>query len=436
VIKGRGGNCEVVGHALGPPLQKGQIWRLSIWILCLLSLMSPRIVRAEPYPEPNPPVSFPTLPEKSPVSYRTLEAPTLEWTLHKTEDNLHPDDSEQQRVWLINRARANPTAEGVWLATTNISDIASGRSYFQVNVALLQSEFASYAAKPPAAFDRRLYDAAKEHSEWMIEVDDQSHGGTQDDYPEDTFQFNRIKAHGFNYNGARGNVFARAQSALNAHGALNIDWGSNADGMQTGRGHRQAIMAIDNTYSNVGIAMVEANVTTHVGPLVVTDNFCVANTGYLDHYNRFLVGTVWADLNGNAMYDPGEGIDSVTVMPDHGTYFAVTANSGGYAVPILSDGTYQVTFSGPSLPAVMKTANVGSVSVLLDLQLFEKGDINGDGNIDLTDVLVALQVISGLNPEGVDLENYASSGADVNGDRKIGWEEVVYIVQRVKGRRP
>jgi len=412
--------------------------RLSIWILCLFLFVLPRIVLAEPYPEPNPPVSPPTLPEKPPVSYRTLEAPTLEWILHKTEDNLHPDGNEQQRVWLMNRARANPTAEGIWLATTDIDDIASGRSYFQVNLALLQSEFAAIPPRPPAAFDRRLYDAAKEHSLWMIEVDDQSHGGTQDDYPEDTFQFYRITAHGFTYNGAAGNIFAFASSALNAHGALNIDWGNNPpDGMQTGRGHRKAIMGVNVAYPNVGIAMVsENNPATSVGPLVVTDDFAVAATGYADHFNRFLVGTVWADLNGNAIYDPGEGIDSVTVMPDHGTYFAVTANSGGYAIPILSDGAYQVTFSGPSLPAVMKTANVGTVSVLLDLQLFETGDINGDGSIDLTDALVALQVISGLNPEGVDLENYASSGADVNGDRKIGWEEVVYILQRVKGRRP
>lgn len=403
-------------------------------------LTSSLAVWAEPYPEPDPPVILPTAPDRPRKPLHDMvpldtAGPTVEWTLHKTPEGAHPDDREQQRVWLINRARSNPTAEGTWLAASNDPDIAGGRNYFNVDTALLQAEFASYAPKPPAAFDRRLYDAAREHSEWMIEVDDQSHGGTQDDYPEDTFQFNRMIAHGFTYSGARGNVFSRAQSALNAHAALNIDWGySPPDGMQDSRGHRLAIMAIDNQYSNVGIAIVDAAITDKVGPLVVTGNYCVAGTWEPDHYNRFLVGTVWADVNGNAMYDPGEGRANVTVMPDHGTYYAVTADSGGYAIPIPSAGTYHVTFSGPLLSAVTKTANVGSVSVLLDLELLKKGDINGDGRVDLADAVIAIQVLCGLKPTNVHPE-YISSGADVNGDCKIGWEEVVYIMQKVEDVR-
>ena len=82
----------------------------------------------------------------------------------------------------------------------------------------------------------------------------------------------------------------------------------------------------------------------------------------------------------------------------------------------------------------MKTANIGDVSVLLDLRLGPEGDVNGDGGVDLADAILALQVISGLNPGGID-PDYATSGADVNGDCKIGWEEVVYILQRVLENR-
>jgi hypothetical protein len=269
----------------------------------------------------------------------------------------------------------------------------------------------------------------------MIEVDDQSHGGTQDDYPADTAQLGRIDTYGFHKNGAAGNIFAKAQSALNAHAAFNIDWGySPPDGMQDTRGHRKAIMGVDVAYPNVGIAMVSENnpATTNVGPLVVTDDFAVASTSSADHYNRFLVGTVWKDMNTNGMYDPGEGFGNVTVMPNHGTFFAVTSNSGGFAIPIIEAGTYQVTFSGPALPATMKTAIVGEVSVLLDLQLLAKGDINGDGNVNLADATLALQVMSGLYPEGIH-PDYAS--ADVNGDGQIGWAEVMYIMQVVLGPR-
>ena len=84
----------------------------------------------------------------------------VEWTYHKTMDNEHPDDIEQQLLWLTNRARANPSQEGQWLATVDDPYIDMARSYFGVDLALLQDEFASYAVKPPAAFDVRLHNAA------------------------------------------------------------------------------------------------------------------------------------------------------------------------------------------------------------------------------------------------------------------------------------
>jgi hypothetical protein len=42
--------------------------------------------------------------------------------------------------------------------------------------------------------------------------------------------------------------------------------------------------------------------------------------------------------------------------------------------------------------------------------------------------------MAGLNPTGI-LPNYAISGADVNGDRKVGAAEVGYILQYVAGLR-
>jgi hypothetical protein len=107
-----------------------------------------------------------------------------------------------------------------------------------------------------------------------------------------------------------------------------------------------------------------------VGPLVVTGNFCKANPTVSDHYNRFLVGTVWGDDNNNSRYDPGEGIGGVTVMPDQGNYYAVTSDSGGYAIPITASGQYTVVFSGSAITGtVVKTATLGAESVLLDYLL-------------------------------------------------------------------
>jgi uncharacterized protein YkwD len=285
-------------------------------------------------------------------------APTLEWTYHKSPDGSHPDGNEQMVVWLMNRARQNPTAEGAWLATTQESEIAFGRSYFNVDVQALQSEFASYAATPPAAFNVLLYNAAKTHSDDLIQRDAQDHNG----------QFDRVDAAGFHYSSARGNVFSYASSALNAHGAWNIDWGTG------GIGHRMAVMSLDGDYSNVGIAAVaESNQATQVGSLVVTGNYCVALENGVDHFNRFVVGTVWKDLDGNGRYDPGEGDGGVRVMPDKGTYYAITAGSGGYAIPIVSPDVYSLTFSGTSIPTATRQVTVGHQSVLLDYQ------VNSDG---------------------------------------------------------
>lgn len=54
--------------------------------------------------------------------------------------------------------------------------------------------------------------------------------------------------------------------------------------------------------------------------------------------------------------------------------------------------------------------------------------------MNLTDAILALQVISGMNPIGV-RSDYASSGADVNEDGKIGLEEVIYTLQVVSELR-
>jgi len=285
--------------------------------------------------------------------------PRPEWIFHKTADNLHPDGNEQQLVWLMNRARANPVQEGFWLATSSEVDIAGGRSYFGVNLNVLQSEFASYAAKPPAAFDVRMYNAALAHSNDLIVRDAQDHNN----------QFALIDQAGFKCLSGRGNVFSYARSSLYAHAAFNIDWGGNdGTGMQTGRGHRMAIMSVDGNYTNVGFAMVpENNPNTSVGPLVTTGNFCGANSYYPDHYNQFIVGTVWRDNNSNARYDPGEGVGNVKVEPNLGEYYAVTANSGGYTIPVQSSGLYTITFSGAANSVV--TVTINSVSLLVDLKL-------------------------------------------------------------------
>jgi hypothetical protein len=292
-----------------------------------------------------------------------LTAQTTEWLMHKTADELHPDANEQELLWLMNRARANPTAEGNFLAATGDARVVDAINYFEVDLALMRREFAAIPAKPPAAFDRRLYAASLAHSLDLIARDAQDHEG----------QFERVEAAGFQFSSAFASVFAYAEGMVQCHAGLNIDWGPGGPGgMQDGRGHRAAIMSQnDEILSNVGLAVVpENNRQTEVGPFVFSAAYCHAQPGVAQNYNRFFVGTVWRDANGNQRFDGGEGFGNVRVQPSGGAFHAMTNRAGGFAIPATAGGALTVTFSGGGLPsAVVRQVTVGNESVLVDVEV-------------------------------------------------------------------
>ena len=365
-------------------------------------------------PEPGPPTIDREVPEAlSAKAAADFMAPSaaVEWTYHKTSDNLHPDGNEQQMLWLMNRARSDPAQEGAWLAwlgsggDPDITNVCNNPPDWVVDMTVLQNEFAAIPAKPPAAFDVRLYNAAKAHSDYMISINGQTHDG----------QIARIDAAGFEYTTAAGIVFSYSEHTVYGHAGFNIDWGPGTDGTQDPPGHRNAIMSVSGNYTNVGYAVIAGLnpvTVTDVGPQVITGDLCYADTGFADHYNRFLVGTVWVDTNGNDQYDPGEGIGGVTVNPNLGTYYAVTADSGGYAIPITAAGTYIVTFSGSSISApVTRTATVGSTSVLLDLKYAGGNTVPEANTASATSVGSASAVLHGtVIPNGSETTYYFQYG--------------------------
>jgi hypothetical protein len=341
---------------MAPPCHRA--FRAAAWLLGL-GLSAPAL--AEPparHPAPDPPHLEGTRGAASAERALQPRGGASEWVLHRSADGDHPNGEEQELVWLMNRARSDPDPEGSWLATSGDPDIAVGRNFFGVNVGMLQSEFGALSPQPPGAFDRRLYEASLAHSLDLIDRDAQDHNG----------QLERVLDAGFEHAGGRLSVFSYADSPLNAHAALNIDWGpGDGSGMQPGRGHRLAIMG---DYDNVGLALVPDNdAGTDVGPLVFSGAYLYAGNAP-DHFSRFLVGTVWQDVDADGRYDAGEGFEGVTVMPDLGPWFAVTSPGGGYAIPITSPGAYQVTFSGGGIGASQQLpVSVGSDSELLDLEL-------------------------------------------------------------------
>ena len=73
------------------------------------------------------------------------------------------------------------------------------------------------------------------------------------------------------------------------------------------------------------------------------------------------------------------------------------------------------------------------VSVLKNV-VYGDGDVNGDLDVNLTDAILALQVLAGFEPQEF-ITDYPVSGVDVDGDDTVGLAEAIYVMQKVAGLR-
>jgi len=83
----------------------------------------------------------------------------------------------------------------------------------------------------------------------------------------------------------------------------------------------------------------------------------------------------------------------------------------------------------PSSPNTIYAGTGGSGVFVYTDTSGTQGDLNG-GGVDLADAILALRILAGIPvTEAINLN------ADVNGDKKIGMEEVIFILQKVSGLR-
>ncbi|MEY2498792.1 MAG: hypothetical protein QOD12_2348 [Verrucomicrobiota bacterium] len=262
-----------------------------------------------------------------------------------------PTNEEQFYLELINRARANPVAEGLRLATTTDQSVLNAYNSFGVNLVLMQSQFALLPSAPPLSMNATLTAAARAHSQNMLQNNYQGHNGP------DGVLTTRLQ----NYiSGANGyslgeNVYAYSKSVFYGHAGFEVDWGGTiaTGGMQSPPGHRNNIHSLQFREVGIGNVIGSNGGSGGVGPQLVTQDF-----GSVGGLLPFVTGVVYRDLNGNSFYDPGEGVGGVTVNVTGANFYAVTANSGGYSVPVPGSGSYAVTFSGGSVQTNQKPINV------------------------------------------------------------------------------
>jgi hypothetical protein len=270
-----------------------------------------------------------------------------------------PTAEEQQILEMINRARMGPTAEGVRLSTTNDPDVTNAYTQWMTPTrGQVKSDFATYPAKPPLAFNAKLINAARGHSQDMIDNDFQGHNGSNGSTVSD-----RLVAAGYVATGWSGeNVFTKGSSMWDIHASFQIDFGN------PGLGHRLNDMNFNDTvfYSEIGIGVLRGS-GANVGPIITTYDFG-------DQAKSFILGVVYNDLNHNGFYDPGEGLAGVTIKPSSGSATAVTSTSGGYAIPYTNGGTINVTASGGSLgTSVTHSVTLAGKNVKVDFSPDKSG---------------------------------------------------------------
>jgi hypothetical protein len=271
----------------------------------------------------------------------------------------NPTDEEQLYLELLNRARANPAAEGVRLANSTEPTITAPIIQYKVNLNLMVTEFSLIPPTAPLSFEPRLIQAARLHNQYQFDTAQQTH-----DSADGTRSNVRVTAAGYVWANVGENVYSFARNVEMGHAGFEIDWGGDdGTGMQTGRGHRENIH--EPAFTEVGIGVILGNNTFNgrtVGPMLVTQNLARPQA-----LRTYVTGVAYYDLNGNNFYDLGEGMGGVTVTVDGGSFFAVTTASGGFSVPVTGGGSYTVRFNAPNLSEVTRSVQVtGSNNLKVD----------------------------------------------------------------------
>lgn len=166
------------------------------------------------------------------------------------------------------------------------------------------------------------------------------------------------------------------------------------------------------------------------------------------------IGTMICDTAGHCsikVKDRNSSVTATTVTTDSLTFTVAADGSFGaslggqspaYAGAIGNNGNtvlmnpslrYPVEISDPWNREIMIAIRAKNIGDLADGAAVFKGDINDDGNVDLADAVLALKVMVGLN--ATIRTSYSFSGADVNGDGKVGAHELLYILQRLSALR-
>ncbi|MCA9213317.1 MAG: carboxypeptidase regulatory-like domain-containing protein [Planctomycetales bacterium] len=316
---------------------------------------------------------------------------------------------EQLLIELVNRMRANPTAE-------------AARYEIDLDKDLEPNEI-STKPKQPVAPNLHLRNSARLHSDNMLARDFFGH----EDPLTGTAPSDRAKAAGYPA-GAGENISWRGESrplqqtveVYNVH-----------EDLFRSEGHRRNTMTPHYRELGTGVRYGQFSTENDDGILrsffsiMATENF--GNQGG----NAFITGVAYTDrVQANNFYEVSEGIAGATIQATNTStkqvYTTTTSSSGGYTLRV-PDGVYSVTGVGAGLPpATFQNVVIDGRNQKVDFNARDRGfgtiggrvfeDINENGKRDANESYLAGQRIHlGNNYEGYFDQTFASTTTDANG---------------------
>ena len=255
-------------------------------------------------------------------------------------DHGNPTDAEQLILEWVNRGRANPVAEAVRFGLSLNQGLPAGTI--------------STLPKQPLVFNQNLQTAALGHSTWMLSSGVFAHMDAQGKY-----EIDRVEDASYPLDNALvGENLAHYASSVPGQNNLQSALEESYRGLMNSPWHRENMLywefreaGQDVKYSLSGAAI----------NLYVTQNFATTDAAPLQ--GGFITGVVYDDRNGDGQYSYGEGVGGVTVTPSAGSFYAVTSDSGGYAIPAADiTGAIVVQFDGQGFAGQQVSVSVESLT--------------------------------------------------------------------------
>lgn len=168
-------------------------------------------------------------------------------------------------------------------------------------------------------------------------------------------------------------------------------------------------------------------------------------------YHTIKAGATWGTINlyyvdymftspggggasvGGTVTSFGSSTDNVTIqliesgLSEPSYEAVVKGNSASYSLSNVVAGTYTLKVTKKNHATYVGTVTVGSGDITQNVKLSLYGDVNGDGNLTPSDVVLLRRYFANYDSSSGTSTITVSSGADVNGDGKLTPSDVVLL---------